>query len=600
MTSPVLDVRHLESEFLSAGVWRPVVRDLSFAIMPGETLALVGESGSGKSVTAYSIMQLLPRGQSRISGEINFRGAALLSLTSRQMQQVRGREIGMIFQEPMSSLNPVLTIGTQITEVLRKHRAMDQAAAQAEAIRLLDRVQIPAAASRLKAYPHSFSGGMRQRVVIAIALACQPALLIADEPTTALDVTVQAEILQLIKTLQQEDGMAALFITHDMGVVAEVADRTLVMYQGQAVEMADTVSLFQRPQHPYTQRLLASVPRLGDMADSRLPQLFSIGEATAETAPPLADTVRRGKPVLSVRNLVQRFPQRSGLLRRIKGHVHAVEQVSFDIQPGETLALVGESGCGKSTLARAIMRLTQPTSGEVWLNQTDMLAADSQQLGQLRRQIQLIFQDPGDSLNPRLRIGSALAEPMIAHGLITSEQAAEAVAGLLKSVGLEPAMADRYPHQFSGGQRQRISIARALALNPSVLIADESVSALDVTVRAEIINLLMRLQQEKGISILFISHDLAVVERISHRVAVMYQGKIVEIGPRQAVFAMAGHPYTRHLLSAVPVPDPTARRKPVTPFIRRALAIQPAGTQVSAAQYRQLAADHLVLDEAIT
>lgn len=557
---PVLDVRNLRTELLTGEQWKTIVHPLSFSILPGETLALVGESGSGKSVTANSLLQLLPRSQCRISGAIHFQDRDLLTLTALQMQAIRGNRIGMIFQEPMSSLNPVLTIGTQITEVLRKHRQIDSAAAKAEAIRLLDRVQISAAAARLNDYPLHFSGGMRQRVVIAIALACRPALLIADEPTTALDVTLQAEILQLIKSLQREENMAALFITHDMGVVAEVADKTLVMCQGREVETAATRVLFREPQQEYTRKLLGAVSKLGDMTGIALPQPFYSDQPVDET------TVQQGEPALAVKKLCQRFPIRQGWLRRVTAQIHAVEQVSFQLQPGETLGLVGESGCGKSTLARTLIRLTEASSGEVMLNNENLLTANRQQLDVMRRKIQLIFQDPWESLNPRLRVGAALVEPMLHHGLIQPSQCHQEVAELLESVGLEAEMAERFPHQFSGGQRQRICIARALAVQPNVIIADESVSALDVTVRAEIINLLMELQRKRGISILFISHDMAAVERISHRVAVMYQGKIVEIGSRQEIFETPAHPYTRHLLSAVPIPDPEHVRTPLVPF----------------------------------
>lgn len=586
---PVLAVRNLRTELLTGEQWKTIVHPLSFTILPGETLALVGESGSGKSVTANSLLQLLPRSQCRISGEVLFQDRDLLTLTARQMQAIRGNRIGMIFQEPMSSLNPVLTIGTQITEVLQKHRHMDSAAARAEAIRLLDRVQISTAAARLNDYPLHFSGGMRQRVVIAIALACQPALLIADEPTTALDVTVQAEILQLIKSLQREENMAALFITHDMGVVAEVADKTLVMYQGREVESASTRVLFRQPQQDYTKKLLDSVPRLGDMTGIPVPQPFHSDRRVDDT------TVQRGEPALAVKRLCQRFPIRQGWLRRITAQIHAVEQVSFQLQPGETLGLVGESGCGKSTLARTLIRLTEASAGEVMLNNENLLTAERQKLDVMRRKIQLIFQDPWESLNPRLRVGDALAEPMLHHGLIPPSQRHQAVAELLESVGLEASMAERFPHQFSGGQRQRICIARALAVQPQVIIADESVSALDVTVRAEIINLLMELQRKRGISILFISHDMAVVERISHRVAVMYQGKIVEIGSRQAIFETPAHPYTRHLLSAVPIPDPEHTRKPLEPFHKSGSQRKAIAESVPEVTYRHQGHDHYVL-----
>lgn len=562
MTSPIMSVSHLTTAFQVNGEWMNVVRDLSFSIGERETVAVVGESGSGKSVMAKSIMRLLPSGQSQIGGEVHFGGVELLSLSPREMRDVRGNRIGMIFQEPMTSLNPVLPIGYQITEVLRHHRGMDKAQARAEAVRLLEKVRIPGAKSRLHEYPQSFSGGMRQRVVIAIALACNPQLLIADEPTTALDVTIQAQILALIKTLQEEEGMSVLFITHDMGVVAEVSDRTLVMYQGEMVENAATREIFHHPKHPYTRMLLSAVPRLGSMSGSERPQRFPlVDRQTGERLPipETVDTIRSDKPVLAVKNLVTRFDIRSGFFRRLSGRVHAVENVSFDLWPGETLSLVGESGCGKSTTGRSIIRLAEATSGEILLQGQDILTADKNALSERRRQIQMVFQDPYESLNPRIRVGDAIAEPMLTHGLAGAKEVQARVRELLEQVGLPGWMAERFPHQFSGGQRQRVCIARALALEPKIIIADESVSALDVSVKAQVINLMLDLQQQLGLSFLFISHDMAVVERISHRVAVMYLGEIVEIGPRAAIFDNPQHDYTRRLIAAVPIPDPDIR-----------------------------------------
>ncbi|QDX30436.1 ABC transporter ATP-binding protein [Dickeya poaceiphila] len=594
MNQPVLCVEQLNTAFRVNGEWLRVVQDLSFEIGERETVALVGESGSGKSVTALSIMRLLAGSQVQTSGRVRFEGRDLLTLPAREMQHIRGNRIGMVFQEPMTSLNPVLKIGTQISEVLRRHRGMDHASAQAQAVRLLEKVRIPAARSRLNEYPHSFSGGMRQRVVIAIALACNPRLLIVDEPTTALDVTIQAQILSLIKTLQDEEGMSILFITHDMGVVAEVADRTMVMYRGAGVEMADTRQLFRAPQHAYSKTLFSAVPRLGDMADTPLPQRFALfGQAAASE--PLADTVIPGEPVLAVRSLVKRFEVKSGWLRRVTGRVHAVENVSFSLQAGETLSLVGESGCGKSTTGRAILRLLEPNGGAVSLCGENMLTADKPALAGLRMRAQMIFQDPYDSLNPRLTVGSAIAEPMISHGLASARQAPQKVAELLEKVGLQADMAERYPHQFSGGQRQRLCIARALALNPQVIIADEAVSALDMTVKAQIVNLLLDLQQQLGLAYLFISHDMAVVERISHRVAVMYQGEIVEIGPRQAVFNHPQHPYTRRLLAAVPVPDPEKRVLRSMQADDLHSPLRPVGYQPPERRYQQVGDGHLVL-----
>jgi peptide/nickel transport system ATP-binding protein len=597
MHNPVLQVDKLNTAFSVDGEWLNVVRDLSFSIGPKETLALVGESGSGKSVTAMSVMRLLDEKQTRYSGSIRFDGQDLLSLNRAQMQSIRGNRIGMIFQEPMTSLNPVLKIGVQITEVLKRHRGMDDKTARAEAVRLLEKVRIPAATSRLNEYPLSFSGGMRQRVVIAIALACNPRLLIADEPTTALDVTIQAQILALIKSLQEEEGMSVLFITHDMGVVAEVADRTLVMHRGEAVEQATTRGIFHLPKHPYTRALLSAVPRLGAMKGITLPKRFPLTDMQTGEPQPVAesvDTLRTGQPVLEVKNLVTRFDVKSGLLRRVSARVHAVEDLSFSLQQGETLSLVGESGCGKSTTGRTILRLTEATSGDVLIAGQDIRRADSARLAEIRTQAQMIFQDPYESLNPRMRIGQAIAEPMISLGLHDAQSAKHRVTQLLEQVGLQSNMATRFPHQFSGGQRQRICIARALALEPKMIIADEAVSALDVSVKAQVINLMLDLQQELGLSYLFISHDMAVVERISHRVAVMYLGEIVEIGSRADVFDNPQHAYTRKLLAAVPVPDPDVHRKRTVVPEELASPLRPATYEPPARHYREVSDGHFV------
>ena len=557
--APVLAVRNLTTAFRVDGVWTPVVKGISFEIGPRETVAIVGESGSGKSVTALSIMGLLPAANSRATGEILLEGRDLLKLRESEMRLVRGNRMSMIFQEPMTSLNPVLTLGFQIAEALVYHRSLDRAQAEAETLRILERVRIPSAASRLNEYPHRLSGGMRQRVMIAMALACKPQLLIADEPTTALDVTIQAEILELIKLLQDEEGMSVAFITHDMGVVAEIADRTVVMLNGNAVEQAPTSALFAAPREPYTRALLAAVPRLGSMHGRPDPQRFPIvnpvtgqPEAVADTASTAAVTQR---PVLEVGHLVTRFDIRSGILSRVRARVHAVEDISFSLSAGETLALVGESGCGKSTTGRSILRLVEPHSGTVLFEGRDVRALDRAGLRIARRHMQMIFQDPFASLNPRKTVGGAIAEAMRVHGLVTRSAARERVATLMRKVGLPPEMASRFPHEFSGGQRQRLCIARALALEPKLLVADEAVSALDVSIKAQVINLMMDLQAEMGLAYLFISHDIAVVERISHRVAVMYLGEIVEIGPRAAIIENPQHPYTKRLLAAVPVPE---------------------------------------------
>ncbi len=598
-TTPVLSVRNLTTSFLVDDAWKSVVRNVSFDVAPGETVAIVGESGSGKSVTSLSIMRLLSPAFSRIEGEVLLNGRNLLALSEKEMRGVRGNDVSMIFQEPMTSLNPIFTIGRQISEVLIRHKGFSKQQARAETVRLLEKVRIPNAAGRFDEYPHQFSGGMRQRVMIAMALASRPKLLIADEPTTALDVTIQGQILDLIKLLQEEEGMSVLFITHDMGVVAEIADRTIVMFRGDEVETGPTGDIFQRGKHPYTRALLSAVPKLGSMRDRQWPTRFPVLDMkTGLSTEPVevAETVASGQtPVLSVKNLVTRFPIRSGLLARQTGAVHAVENVSFDLFQGETLALVGESGCGKSTTGRSIMRLVEPTAGEVSLDGYDVMRLDTVGLRNMRKSVQMIFQDPFSSLNPRMTVGTAISEPFIKHKLGTTKQAKEKTADLLEKVGLTADMASRYPHEFSGGQRQRIAIARALALDPKVIVADESVSALDVSIKAQVCNLLLELQQSLNLAFLFISHDMAVVERVSHRVAVMYLGEIVEIGPRAAVFDNPQHAYTKKLMAAVPVPDPARRG------IKRGISndelkspIRPMGFQTPTRNYKTVSPGHLV------
>ena len=561
---PVLSVRNLTTAFRVDSEWTTVVKGISFEIGQRETVAIVGESGSGKSVTALSIMGLLPAANSRATGEILLEGRDLIKLPEHQMRHVRGNLISMIFQEPMTSLNPVLTLGFQIAEALIYHRGLDRARAEAETLRILERVRIPSAGSRLHEYPHRLSGGMRQRVMIAMALACKPKLLIADEPTTALDVTIQAEILELIKLLQDEEGMSVAFITHDMGVVAEIADRTVVMLNGNAVEQAPVAELFASPREPYTRALLAAVPRLGSMKGRPDPQRFAIVDPATGVAEVVPDTGSTAavteRPVLEVAHLVTRFDIRSGVLSRVSARVHAVEDISFSLHAGETLALVGESGCGKSTTGRSILRLVEPHSGTVLFEGQDVRALDRRGLRAAHRRMQMIFQDPFASLNPRKTVGGAIAEPMIVHGVLSRADAHDRVSELLRKVGLSPDMASRFPHEFSGGQRQRLCIARALALAPKLLVADEAVSALDVSIKAQVINLMMDLQADMGLAYLFISHDIAVVERVSHRVAVMYLGEIVEIGPRAAIIENPQHPYTKRLIAAVPVPEAGRRR----------------------------------------
>ncbi|WP_441460380.1 dipeptide ABC transporter ATP-binding protein [Burkholderia thailandensis] len=608
----VLAVDGLTVTFRREGAAFVAVRDLSFHVDRGETLAIVGESGSGKSVTSLALMRLVEHGGGAIAGgeiALRRRGGAVLDLARASpstLRTVRGADVAMIFQEPMTSLNPVFTVGDQISEAIALHQSQRAGEARAEALRLLDLVRIPEARRVFARHPHQLSGGMRQRVMIAMALSCRPALLIADEPTTALDVTIQAQILQLIRGLQDEMDMGVIFITHDMGVVAEVADRVLVMYRGEKVEEGASDAIFAAPSHPYTKALLAAVPRLGSMRGTDAPAKFPLlrfdpvagdavvvagGDAsgasaglvapgasldsTASTAAPAAHARAGGAfaqpaiapaspPLLRVRELVTRFPLKRGVFGRVSQYVHAVERVSFELRAGETLALVGESGCGKSTTGRSLLRLVDSLSGSIEFEGREIGALKGRELQALRRDIQFIFQDPFASLNPRLTVGFSIMEPLLVHGVASGEQAQARVDWLLERVGLPADAARRYPHEFSGGQRQRIAIARALALNPKVVIADESVSALDVSVQAQIVNLMLDLQRELGLAYLFISHDMAVVERISHRVAVMYLGQIVEIGPRRAVFETPRHPYTRKLMSAVPIADPARRHAPRT------------------------------------
>ena len=566
----VVSVTDLSVRFRTSERTVDAVRKLSFHVDRSEVLAIVGESGSGKSVTSLALMRLIEHGGGRIingSMVLRRRSGEVLDLAQTReaaMRSVRGADVAMIFQEPMTSLNPVFTAGDQIAESIQVHQGKSAAAARAEALRMLELVRIPEARSVLDRYPHQLSGGMRQRVMIAMALSCKPSLLIADEPTTALDVTIQAQILQLIRALQEEMHMGVVFITHDMGVVAEVADRVLVMYRGEKVEEGSAEAIFARPQHSYTRALLSAVPRLGAMTGHDLPLKFELLHSNLAGAPQEAaqpqDTVKPGSaPILRVQDLVTRFDIRGGLLNRVKRRVHAVEKVSFDLRPGETLALVGESGCGKSTTGRSLLRLVESQSGVIEFGGQNIRELPTSTLQGLRRNIQFIFQDPFASLDPRLTVGFSIMEPLLIHKIAKGKEAQARVDWLLEKVGLPAEAAQRYPHEFSGGQRQRIAIARALALNPKVVIADESVSALDVSIQAQIVNLMMDLQRELGVAFLFISHDMAVVERISHRVAVMYLGQIVEIGPRRAIFENPQHPYTRMLMAAVPVADPSRR-----------------------------------------
>ncbi|MBT9290934.1 ABC transporter ATP-binding protein [Prosthecodimorpha staleyi] len=539
---PVLAVSDLRVAFGRGAQARQVVRGLSFQVAAGETLAIVGESGSGKSVTALAIMGLLPKPAARLeTGSIRLLGEDLVSLPAETLRRRRGERMAMVFQEPMTSLNPVLSIGRQMTEGLVAHGGASARAALAEAAQMLERVGIADAAECLRRYPHELSGGMRQRVMIAAAMMMRPALLIADEPTTALDVTVQAQILDLLRDLTRETGTALMLVTHDMGVVAEMADRVLVMRHGVGVEQADVRRLFAAPAQPYTRRLLAAVPR-------------------SDTVPSEAAAPVGGPPLLVTRDLSKSFG--SGRLFGRGTPKRALDGVGFSLGRGEILAVVGESGSGKSTLGRAVARLIDVDAGSITFDGQDLVRLSGGALRRKRAGIQMIFQDPYASLDPRFTIGRTIAEPMLIHGHANRAEAPGRAEALLERVRLERGMAGRYPHEFSGGQRQRVAIARALAAEPQVIIADEPTSALDVSVQAQILDLLADLRARDGLSFLFISHDLAVVRRIADRVAVMRAGRILEIGPTEAVLQAPAHVYTRALLSAAPVPDPLQRERP--------------------------------------
>jgi peptide/nickel transport system ATP-binding protein len=544
-TKPILDIANLSVSVRGEDGEREVVSNLSLALSRGETLCIAGESGSGKSMTALAIMQLLPQPAARISsGTIRLGDTDLATLDERQMRRIRGDRIAMIFQEPMTSLNPVLSIGRQLTESIEAHTSLSQGEARQRAIEALKAVRISEAESRLKQFPHELSGGMRQRVMIAMALALEPDVLIADEPTTALDVTVQGEVLELLRDLQRQHGTSVILITHDMGVVAEMADRVIIMRHGRMVEEGKTGDIFARPRADYTRELLAAVPRIGSGVGRQKSR-------DAEAATPAN--------VAEVKDLHVRFDLHGGFFGRVTRRVHAVEGVSFSIAPNETLALVGESGCGKSTTAKALAGLV-PYTGDIVIGGRNLSGLGRDERKAVRRDVQMIFQDPFASLDPRMRVGDLVAEPLLIHGIASKEERHARVAALFERVGLSADQMELYPHEFSGGQRQRVCIARALALRPKLIIADESVSALDVSVQARVLDLLKELQREFGVAYLFISHDMAVVENISDRVAVMYLGQIVEMGTRDQVFSNPRHPYTRRLIEAVPVPDPGKRR----------------------------------------
>ena len=562
LDGPVVEVENLAVSFETRDGQVGGVEEISFEVRPGETVCIVGESGSGKSVSSLSIMRLVEFGGGRIdSGRVLFERASagaedLVQAGQSAMRAIRGNEIGMIFQEPMTALNPVFTVERQLTEGLRLHRGLGKAAARARALELMAEVRIPEPERRLRQYPHELSGGMRQRVMIAMALACAPRLLIADEPTTALDVTIQAEILALINRLKRETGAAVIFITHDMAVVAQMADRVVVMRRGRKVEEGPVERIFESPEHDYTKELLAAVPRLGEMRGKPHPEPMPLPGAARAAAAPLKGG---DAPLLEVDGLVTRFPVRGGMLRRTIANVHAVEDVSFTINRASTFSLVGESGCGKSTAGRSALRLVEPLRGTVTLDGVDVTALDAPGLRQARADMQMVFQDPFASLNPTMRLIDQVSEPLRNFGAASRSEIADRCAALFDRVELPRGFLRRYPHELSGGQRQRVAIARAMALNPKLVVADEAVSALDVSVQAQVLNLMMELQADLGISYLFISHDMAVVERVSHSVGVMYLGRIVESGPREAVFEDPRHPYTKALLKAVPVADPKRR-----------------------------------------
>ena len=620
MSETLLSVRNLRTSFVSGDTVARAVDGVSFDIGRGETFALLGESGCGKSMTSLSIMQLVPQPAGRIvGGQVLLDGEDLLGLCEAEMRQIRGNRIAMIFQEPMTSLNPVLTVGQQIGESLLQHKGMRGAAARRRIIELLDAVGIPAPESRIDEYPHQLSGGMKQRVMIAIALACEPDLLIADEPTTALDVTIQAQVLALLRELQAKTGMAILLITHDLGVVAEMADRVGVMYAGQIVEQAGKPQFFSEPQHPYSRKLFDSLPSMAkrdqalaiirgsvpslttefkgcrfenrcdyawDACRQQPPQWHTASaghtvrchlldealaaghppQATAETDEEACHPHRRisTKPLLEVNDLKVHFPIRKGLFKKVVGHVYAVDGISMTIPQGQTLALVGESGCGKTTAGKAILQLIRPTGGDVLFEGDPLTTLKGEALRKRRKDFQLIFQDPFSSMNPRMMVGDIIEEGMVAQGIGGGrEQRRARVDALLEHVGLSAQMRHRYPHEFSGGQRQRICVARALAVNPKLIVCDEPTSALDVSVQAQILNLLKSLQSELNLSFLFITHNISVVAYLAHEVAVMYLGRLVERGTVAEVLDDPKHPYTQALLSAVPTIDPVTRKEVV-------------------------------------
>ena len=627
---PILDVRDLRTHFFTDDGEVRAVDGVSFRVGAGETIGIVGESGSGKSVTALSLMQLMDPTARIVGGEIRFNGKNILEFTPEERQKLRGGKMAMVFQDSMTSLNPVLKIAKQLSEAMVVHGKYTKEQAATRAVTLLGRMGVTAPERAVESYPHQFSGGMRQRAMIALGMSNDPSLLIADEPTTALDVTIQSQILELLRELNEDYGTAIILISHDLGVIARVCQRTVVMYAGEVVEEGSTEDLLSDPRHPYTWALINAVPRIDDAgsADRRLltiegqpPDLLNVPKGcrfaprcpfriakcdehpgldeiapgrkarcwvtqSGETLPrrkfatvkPVAevqsDSVAAapapaaapaksitGEPILRLRNVVKHFPLPKTGFFQPQRVVHAVDDVSFDVGRGETVGLVGESGCGKSTLARVIVRIHQPNSGEINFDGQDISQASAHEIRPIRRRMQMVFQDPFASLNPRMTIGEILAEPLRFHGVTTGQsETNERVKDLLNTVGLNPNWAHRFPHQFSGGQRQRVSIARALALEPDFIVADEPISALDVNIQAQILNLMLDLQERLGLTYLFIAHDLAVVRQFTDRVVVLYLGKVMEIAPAEAIFARPLHPYTRYLTSAVPIPDVAVER----------------------------------------
>jgi peptide/nickel transport system ATP-binding protein len=559
--APLLSIKDLSVQFTRDGNSGVAVNNNSFEVAAGELVAVVGESGSGKSVTALSVLQLLPL-QAKVSGEIIFhrdKAIDLLKLTGKEINNIRGNEIAMIFQEPMTSLNPVYTCGYQVMEAIQLHQQVNKETARKKTIELFEKVNLPDPINLIDRYPHEISGGQKQRVMIAMAMSCNPALLIADEPTTALDVTVQKTILELIKSLQQQNNMGVIFITHDLGVVADIADKILVMQKGKIVEQGTAKDVLHSPKHPYTRALLACRPA-GKIKGERLPvvsDFINDGSVNTENifskAEPQTTHNKQRSAILKVKNLQVHFPQKKNLLGKTTQYFKAVDDVSFTVHQGDIVGLVGESGCGKTTLGRSILQLIKPTSGEIILNGKDLAQTNTNVLRKMRKDLQIVFQDPYGSLNPRITIGEAILEPLKIHSVLSNnKQRTEKVMELLEKVSLDTNHFNRYPHQFSGGQRQRICIARALALNPSFLIFDESVSALDVSVQAQVLNLLNDLKAEFGFTAIFISHDLSVVHYICNRILVMYKGKIVEEGTADQVYHHPVNEYTQKLLGAIP------------------------------------------------